>query len=158
MTSRLKAGIGVVLIFILGCICGGLLTSVIVHKRMAAILNGGPQAVAAALEQHLTRRLNLDEGQRAQVHEILQANVQQRQQIIAPIAPVIKALNQKTFQQISAILRPDQQEKFHRVVAEFRQNYGRNLANGGAAPAPPVGSSVGTNAPASTNAAPTGTP
>ena len=149
MTSTWKAALGILLVFVFGCISGGLSASLFLRHEVLA-LERDPSEVARILENRLTHHLDLDPAQHRQIHDILMTYLQQRQNLLKQVQPQMKVLNLQMIGQIRSVLRPDQVAGFHDNVEQLR----RRLAN--AAVHPPeaeVGASETTNAP-STNAAP----
>ena len=129
MTSHWKAVCGVILVFILGCISGWIGASVVHYRQTTLFLQGGPEAVAKLLESRMTRNLNLDDNQKQQVHQYFLQNLEQRKEVQAGIQPQLQMLNRETFQQINAVLRPEQRTLFRQNIALFRQRTGKNPLN-----------------------------
>jgi hypothetical protein len=121
MNSHWKAVIGVILIFVFGCFSGALCTSLFVGHKIKDLIEKGPDSVAEIMERRLTRNLDLDPDQKQKVHECFQANLKQRKELQTQIQPQVRMLNRQTFQEISAILRPDQADRFHQNVEELRK-------------------------------------
>ncbi len=119
MTSHWKAIFGVLLIFVLGFTAGIVCSSIFVHRKMIAFLQHPGVAVQAALERRLTRKLNLDENQKKQIHDIFVENLQDRRELGRQIQPQVRMVNIETFQKINSVLRPDQQETFRRNLEEL---------------------------------------
>ena len=129
MNKTWKAVLGVILIYIFGCLSGAVSTSIFFHHRMIAFLQHPAIALSAALEKRLTGNLGLDANQKQQVHGYFLDNLQQRRQLQRQIQPQVQALNQQTLQQISAILRPDQKELFDQNVEKLKKRFGAAAAN-----------------------------
>jgi hypothetical protein len=144
-----KSLLGVMLIFLLGCLAGAFVALAVVHHRTTVFLQRGSLAYEQFLERRLSHRLHLDPNQRERFHEAFMANIDERKQIQAQVQPQMKALNAQTGQQIRAILTPEQLEQFHENLADFRHRFGT----------PGMGSGQAVNTPASptttTNGAPT---
>jgi hypothetical protein len=129
MTSNWKAVLGVFLVFIFGCFAGGISTSLILHHKVMTMIRGGPAATVLAVENRLTRRLDLDADQKQKVDALFQENLQERMTLQAKIRPDIQMANLKTFQGVKAVLRLDQVEQFQRNIAQFRKNMGQGAFN-----------------------------
>lgn len=143
MTSHWKAVLGVLLIFILGFTSGLVAASIFVHRKFEAFLKH-PEAVAeATLEKRLTSHLELDPNQKQQIHAIFARNLEERKQLNQQIQPQVRMANLGTFQEINAILRPDQQQRFRENIEQFRNRFGKAAANADAGNLPP---SVGAGA------------
>jgi hypothetical protein len=122
MSSNWKAIVGVLLIYIFGCFSGMVSTSIFVHHMMLGFLRHPGVALSAALEKRMTRNLDLDANQKEQIHAYFQENLTQRKDLQKQIQPQVQVLNQKTFDQIAAILRPDQADHFRQNVETFREH------------------------------------
>jgi hypothetical protein len=142
MTSRSKAVFGVVLIFVLGFAAGGVATSIYAHWKIAQVLKHPGQALMAAMEENLTKHLDLDADQRAQIHGYLMDNLKQHKLLQNNILPQVQQLNQTTVQQIRATLRADQMKGFDQNLEDLSNRYWKYSTNQEAATAaqPDVGS------------------
>jgi hypothetical protein len=146
MSGYGRACLGVILVFALGCLCGGLGTSVYDHHRTTVLFQKGSAAYLEALQARLTDNLNLDADQKQQVYRIMVDNLSKRKRIQNRIQPALQMVNYQLISQVQSVLRPDQ-------LQLFRQNLGKvhrySTFSGAPMPAPPP-------APAATNAAPAG--
>jgi len=113
------------LIFVLGCLAGGLGTRVYDAHRATVFLRGGAKSYLDAMEKKVTRRLNLDPGQQAEVHQDFLLNLEGRKRLQAQNQPEIRELNQQTIQQIKAVLRPDQWQVFRENLTKAGRRFGR---------------------------------
>lgn len=146
MTSHWKAVLGVILIYIFGCFSGVVSTSIFFHQKMLYFLQHPGVVASAALEKRLTGNLHLDADQKQQVHTYFLENLQKRKDLQKTIQPQVLMLNLQTFQQITAILHPDQAELFQQNVEKFRKRSGAAALNpsagnpsaSNAQPAPPA--------------------
>ncbi|MDQ5986095.1 MAG: hypothetical protein CSYNP_01813 [Syntrophus sp. SKADARSKE-3] len=114
-----KAVLGVLVIFVLGAIVGTLITRMFYEKRIEALVSGNSQAREEALINMMSRRLNLDEGQRDQVRVIIHNT---RQAIHQQIQPLTLAAREKSQIEIRKILRPEQITSFEKMLAEKKDS------------------------------------
>ena len=121
MSKTWKAILGVILIFVFGFFSGIVVSSIVVKHKMAEFLKHPMVAISAALEKRLTGNLNLDADQKKQVDAYFKENLQRRRELQMQIQPQVQAANQTTFQEIKAVLRPDQAERFQTNVDALRQ-------------------------------------
>jgi hypothetical protein len=145
MTSTWKAATGILLVFLFGCISGGLSTS-LYYRNEVLTLEHSPSEVADILQNRFTRHLGLDPEQRQEVHRILIAYVKERRQLSATLQPQMQVLNQQMVGQIRSVLKPEQLSGFQENMAQLR----RRLAKTAVRSADEAGAPVD----ASTNAAP----
>jgi len=127
------AVLGVILIFIFGCVLGAISASLYIHNKTLAVMKGGPaaaiQAGVQAFERRMTRNLNLDANQKQQVHDVFLKYLNQRLELQKTVQPQIRMMNQETFAQVKVVLNPEQQKTFQENIAEFRNRFGKNPAN-----------------------------
>ncbi len=115
-----KAIAGVVLVFVLGAVCGGVGTYLVQRSKMDHFISGGPAAREELLIKRLAERLSLDERQLAQIRPIVHETHEAIRNVRQQSRPQVEALINDSQQRISALLRPDQKEKFERLMAERR--------------------------------------
>lgn len=116
--KSIKPVVGIILVFMLGAASGALVTYLVSQARIEAILSGGPRAREDVLLDRLTRQLDLDRQQREQVKAIIHETHEDMRQIRQKWRPQMEALLTDSQLRISALLRPEQQEKFKKIVAE----------------------------------------
>jgi len=129
MTRHWKAILGVLLIFVLGFTSGVVCSSIVIIRKARAALQHPGAMATAALEKQLTQNLDLDPTQRQQIHGYFMENLQHRKELNQQIRPQAQMLNQQTFQQITATLRPDQQALFRQNIDKFRNRLTKAAAN-----------------------------
>ena len=157
MNSRVKAVLGVLLIFVLGFASGVVGSAIFAQHRLADFLQHPGVALMKAMETRLTRGLALDANQTQQIHGYFLDNLRQHKQLQAQIQPQVQQLNHTTVQQIRAALHPDQQARFDQNLADLQKRFWKYATNpdadGPSAPAQPVTSSTNSS-PVSTPATP----
>ena len=129
MTSRTKAVFGIILIFVLGVVSGAVGTSIFVKWKMAEFLKHPGVALMAAMEQRLTKNLDLDAGQTQQIHGYFMDNLRQHKLLQSQIQPQVQQLNQATVQEIRAALRPDQQTRFNQNLTDLQSRFWNYTTN-----------------------------
>ena len=120
-----KAVTGIFLVFFLGAVAGGLLSSIFFAHRAAAMLQRGGVAYVELLERHAVHGLGLSPDQKERIHNLFMANLAERQRLQLQIQPQIQALNMETMRQIRTVLKPDQEPGFRENLREFHRRYGR---------------------------------
>ena len=105
--TRWKAILGVVAVFLLGALAGGLVTIGVVGHRFR---NRSDMIV-----RRLSWRLHLSAAQRDQLRGIV-TNAQQ--QIHQQVQPQIQVILAQSEDKVRAILQPDQLEEFNKIAAE----------------------------------------
>jgi len=148
MTSPWKAVLGVILIFIFGFLSGVVCSAIYAEHKVTAFLKHPAVTLMAAMERNLTKNLDLDDKQKKQIHDYFMENLRQHKLLQAQIQPQVQLLNQATVKQITAALRPDQQERFNKNLDELHQRFWQYATTSDAGnPSEPVAppNAIGTN-------------
>jgi Spy/CpxP family protein refolding chaperone len=113
-----KAMAGVVLVFTLGVFCGAVVMHMVQHSRMGVFVGGSSEAREEQLVKRLSRQLDLDSGQLEQIRPIVHETHASILKIRQQSRPQVEVLLDESQRRISAILRPDQREKFDKIIAD----------------------------------------
>jgi len=125
-----KVIVGVIGVFLLGMMAGGLLTARLIQKRtQRAFMAGSPRA-AEFVTRRLDRELRLDEEQRRQVLTIMQATQHELREVYAEARPRIGGVLADSNRKVREVLRPEQQEKYDRILAERRARWQTDRTKG----------------------------
>jgi hypothetical protein len=116
--KNFKAIAGILLVFLLGAAGGALVTHMIHEARFAHFISGGHRMREDVIVERLTRKLDLDSRQQEQVRAVMHETHDGIRQARSRIRPQIEALLTAGQDRIKAVLRPDQREKFDRIIAE----------------------------------------
>ncbi len=119
--KNIKAVVGVLLIFILGVTCGTLVTHMIYKARIETIISGGPEMREEHLVKRLSRKLGLDSQQREQIKAILDETQSEMRLVRKQLQPQIEDILEKGQVKIRQILRPEQQEKYEKIITERKE-------------------------------------
>ena len=114
-----KAIVGVIAVFLLGIAAGGLLTLGIIRHQIA----GGAPVMGRLVERRLSWRLRLDATQREQLHTIVTDAQHQLHAVRRQIRPQVEVILDDAVAKERATLRPDQQEKFDRLIARSKARW-----------------------------------
>lgn len=123
--KRFRAWLGVVLIFLCGAVCGGLVTTRVLQQKLQALLTGGSGKTEDPIVAKLRRDLKLDAGQQTQVRQIVSAARGQLDVIKAQAQPQTRGIILDGEAKVRALLRPEQVTKFDEML---RTDKGRHLA------------------------------
>lgn len=118
MPKNTKAILGILLVFLLGAASGALVTYLIHRVHMESFIRGGSAAREEVIVERLSLNLHLDSGQQEQVRGIVHETHGTMREIRRQMQPRIEATLEQGQERISAVLRPDQREKFAKMVAE----------------------------------------
>ena len=112
---------GVVLVFLLGILCGSLATHLLYSYRMDSIISGRGESREAFLVNRLEHKLKLDERQKEQVRSIVHETHEGIKALRRQLRPQSEAVIEKSQAKINAILTPEQRDKFAQMIAEHRE-------------------------------------
>jgi len=116
-----KAIVGVIVVFLLGAIAGSLVT--VGALRQMFPLGRGPQARTDFIVRKLTWKLWLDARQRQQLRGIVEDGQREMKAMRQQVHPQVESILDRADARIRAILRPNQVEKFDRLVAERKAQW-----------------------------------
>jgi hypothetical protein len=105
-----KAVVGIIAVFVLGMLAGGLLCRGVMRHRI--------QHPGEVVVRRLNWRLHLDATQREQLRGIVADARKQIDDVRRQVRPQIETILSQSEDQVRAILRPDQVEIFNKIVAE----------------------------------------
>jgi len=113
--------IGVVLVFVLGVLCGSLATHMLYKCRFDSILSGSALSREAGIVRRLERKLELDDGQREQVRAIVHDAQEEIKTVRSRIHPQTEAIIEKAQSKIRAILTPEQGRRYEQMIAARKE-------------------------------------
>lgn len=112
---------GIVLIFLLGILCGSLATHLLCNCRMGSIISGRGETREEVLVNRLERKLKLDDRQVVQVRSIVHETHEGIMALRRQLRPQTEAAIEKAQSRINTILTPEQREKFAQMIAEHKE-------------------------------------
>ena len=118
-----KVIVGVLGVFVLGMVAGGLVTARVIQKRAQRALATGSPRAAELVARRLGWELRLDGDQRRQVLAVMQDTQRQLQTAYSAVRPQTAMILAEANQRIRAVLRSGQQEKYDRIVADRRAKW-----------------------------------
>jgi hypothetical protein len=116
-----KAIVGVIAVFILGGLAGSFTTIAIVRHRL--VRGHGSQMMADLIVRRLSWELRLDRAQRSQLRVIVSEGQQEMKPLRRQIQPQIEDILTRSEAKLRAVLRPDQQGKFDKLIAERKARW-----------------------------------
>jgi signal recognition particle subunit SEC65 len=119
--KRSRPIIGVVLVFILGILCGSLATHLLYKCRFESILSNSALSREEGIVRRLHRKLALDDRQEKQVRAIVHDAQQEIKTARSRIRPQTEAIIEKAQAKIRAILTPEQDNKFEQMIAAHKE-------------------------------------
>jgi len=108
----------ILVVFILGTLCGTLGTHLFYKCRMDSIIGERGQQREERLVNRLDRKLDLDAGQKEQVRAIVHETQEEVRQVRRQFRPQMEATLEKAQTKIGALLTPEQRKKYEQMIAE----------------------------------------
>lgn len=118
--TKWKTILGVVGIFILGMLAGGLLVAGVAAKRLHRVAHDQPAFTAQEITRAVTRRVHLDTTQRAQFQAIVEDTQQQLLAARKQAEPHSHAIIEAAVARARTLLRPEQQATFDQMITAHR--------------------------------------
>ena len=110
-----KAIVGAMLVFLLGMAAGVLGTVGMVRHQW---MHRGPRVMADFVVRRLSWKLRLDRAQRSQLRVIVNQGWEEMKAVHEQVRPQVEGILSNSEVKVRLILRPDQQEKFDKLIAE----------------------------------------
>lgn len=121
--NKTKAIFGVILVFMLGAVCGAMGTHMINRNRSDSFMKGTPESRETAIVSHLTRKLELDSRQQSQISQIIHENHAAMNRIRTQYRPQIQSILEQGQSRIAAILTQEQNTAFQKIIEERKRHH-----------------------------------
>jgi hypothetical protein len=121
MMQRSRAILGVVLIFVLGLVCGLLAANLLYNYRIESIITGRAESREEAIVKRLDRKLDLDDRQEEQVRAIVHETQEGIKTLRTTLRPQTEAIIEKAQARIRSILTPEQRTIYEKMIAERKE-------------------------------------
>jgi len=118
--NKTKAILAVLLVFVFGAASGALVTHVIHQERFERYAGGGRPPMEDTLVKRLTSKLDLNSQQQERVRAIIHETQLGMHQIRQQSRPQIEGVLSEGQKRISALLTPEQREKYEKIIAEHK--------------------------------------
>ena len=119
--KKWKAIVSIVIVFLLGALAGALVTNKICQQRTDKLIKGEPRSTREFIVRRLNTELRLDTAQQEQLRTIVQETHAEMKNLRRQLRPQTEEILARSQEKVRAILRPDQREKYERIVAERRK-------------------------------------
>lgn len=121
--KRLRAWLGVLLIFLFGAVCGSVLTVGVIQKQVKLLIHGGTAKAEDPIVAKLRRELKLDGAQQTEVRKIVVDARAQIEAIKQRMQPETRAVLADGEAKVRALLRPDQAARFDKLLSANGDNW-----------------------------------
>jgi hypothetical protein len=127
MMNNRKAIAGVVVVFVLGILCGILATHLHYNYRIESIISGRGQSREEMIIKRLDRKLHLDEQQESQIRAIVHETHRELRALRNQFRPQTEAIIEQSQARISAILTPEQRKDYDQMIAEHKERMKKRI-------------------------------
>ena len=121
--KRWKAVVSVILIFLLGGMGGALIMHKIDHQKIESIMKGESGTTREFIVSRLNRELSLDATQLEQLRIIVRETHAEIHSVRKQYRPQINEILKRSQDKVRAILRPEQLERFNKIVADRKKRH-----------------------------------
>ncbi|MGD1074609.1 MAG: hypothetical protein ABR903_00815 [Thermodesulfovibrionales bacterium] len=122
--KRCKAIVSILFVFVLGVLTGALATHKIYQQRVENIVANEPKTMREFIVQRLNHELNLDSAQEEQLRLIVKETHAAMKSVRQQFRPQIEEILARSQERVRAVLRPDQLEKYEKIVARHQKKEG----------------------------------
>ncbi len=119
--KKWKTIASIVIVFLLGTLAGALVTHKIYQQRIDNLVKGEPGSMREFILHRMNRELHLDARQQEQLQAILQETHAEMRSLRKQFRPQTEEILARSQEKIRAILRPDQREKYEKIIAERKR-------------------------------------
>jgi len=123
MMKRLRAWLGVALIFFFGVICGLVISAGAVQDKLRQFVTGGPDQVIDAIVARLKGDLKLDHSQQEMLQQIVVETRIKLSGIRQKTQPEVDAAMLDAEQKVRGILNPQQVKRFDEIVRKSHEKW-----------------------------------
>jgi hypothetical protein len=131
--KKWKAIVSIIIVFLLGALAGALVTHKIYQHRVEGIMKGEPKTMREFVVRRLERELHLDANQQEQLRAIVEETHAEMRRVRRQFRPQIEEILARSQEKIRVLLRPDQFEKYEKIITE-RKKKRENEENAGTDP------------------------
>lgn len=111
----------IIIVFVLGALAGTLVTHKIYQHMVEGIMKGEPRTMKEFIVRRLDRELHLDPHQLVQLRAIVEETHAEMRKVRKQFRPQIEEVLVRSQEKIRTLLRPDQLEKYEKIIAERKK-------------------------------------
>jgi len=119
--KKWKAIVSIILVFLLGVLTGALVTYKVYQHRLEGIMKGEPKTMSEFIVRRLDRELDLDAKQLEQLRAIVEETHAEMKRVRRQFRPQIEEILARSQEKIRVLLRPDQREKYEKIITERKK-------------------------------------
>jgi len=119
--KKWKAIVSIIIVFLLGVLAGALVTYKVYQHRLEGIMKGEPKTMSEFIVRRLDRELDLDAKQLEQLRAIVEETHAEMKRVRRQFRPQIEEILARSQEKIRILLRPDQREKYEKIITERKK-------------------------------------
>ena len=119
--KKWKAIVSIIIVFLLGVLAGALVTYKVYQHRLEGIMKGEPKTMSEFIVRRLDRELDLDAKQLEQLRAIVEETHAEMKRVRRQFRPQIEEILARSQEKIRVLLRPDQREKYEKIITERKK-------------------------------------
>lgn len=120
--KRWKVVVGVMAVFALGVLAGGILTHGFYQKLILRV-SKGPTEFRRVMVEHLSRQLDLTESQRVEADRIIREAQTEFQEIRKEVQPQVEDILKRAENEMRAQLDEKQRERFNKLIEKRKSRW-----------------------------------
>jgi Spy/CpxP family protein refolding chaperone len=121
--NRWKTWLGIISVFVIGAVIGGLVTSILIRQHVIRVTRFGPPRFEEVVLDRMARDLDLTEEQRAEIRRITREFDPRFREIMTGSRENVRRLQEELEARIKAILNPEQIERFEENIERMRNRF-----------------------------------
>jgi hypothetical protein len=118
--KKTKSILGVLVVFILGTLCGALGVHIIYKSQIQKYISGDTNIYQKLIVRSLSKKLNLDQTQREKVKQYLGETQAELHHVRKQFRPQMDIILEKNRMRIREVLRAEQLEAFDKLVEKHK--------------------------------------
>lgn len=119
--KKWKSIVSVVVVFLLGALAGALVTHTLYQRKFDDVIRGEPRTMREFVVRRLSHELHLDPSQVEQLRAIIRETHAEMRNVRRQFRPQTEEILARSQDRVRALLRPDQLEKYERIIAERKR-------------------------------------
>jgi Spy/CpxP family protein refolding chaperone len=121
--NRWKSWLGIISVFVIGAVIGGLVTSILIRHHIIRVTRFGPPRFEEVVMNRMAHDLDLTEDQRAEIRRITREFDPRFRDIMTGSREEVSRLQEELEARIKEILTPEQIERFEENIERMHRRF-----------------------------------
>ncbi len=123
--NRLTLWLGIVSVFLVGAITGGLVSTILIKHHVIEVVRHGPPRLHEFVNKELIRNIDLTDSQRGEISRILEEFEPRINRYDKEIRVDTRNIMDEMSEQIRIVLSPEQRAKFDENLSRIQERFKR---------------------------------